>query len=123
MCVIQFSGSIILLDDLMEFIKPHINDETGKAIFHKWFDMLLPVDIAFVEGNLTGVIRFFNESTPIARELALHVDNKEISELLLRTSNECEILIGKSNCKHANIEEIYFFLFRSVSNFNILSQV
>lgn len=105
----------------MEYIKPHISDETGTAIFHKWFDMLLPVDLALVDGNLTSVTRFFDESLPIARELASHVDDEQITVILLHASNECEILIQKLNWKNATIEDVYFFLFRTVSNFIALS--
>lgn len=106
----------------MEFIKPHISDDGGKVIFHKWFDMLLPVDIAFAERNLPGVTRFFNESIPIVRELAAHVDNEQIGVLLLHTSNEYEHLIVKLNSSIASFEEVYFFLFRSTTNFLALSE-
>lgn len=119
---IQFSGSVILLDDIVEYIKPHINNETGGATFQKWLDMLLPVDVAFVESDLAGVIKFFNESIPIVRDLALHVKNQQISVLLLHTSNEWDNLVSKLSSKRANFEEIYFSLFRSTTNFIDLSE-
>lgn len=120
--VIQFSGSIILLDDIVEYIKPHINDEAGSSTFQKWLDMLLPVDVAFVESDLTGVTRFFNESIPIVRDLALHVKSQQFSVLLLHTSNEWDNLVSKLSSKRANFEEIYFSLFRSTTNFIDLSE-
>lgn len=113
----DLSESIILFDDILEYIKPYIHDPIGNVSFHKWFDLLFAIDEAFIERDLTKVTEYLNESLPILRELAFHVKDQQISVLLLHTSNECEDLIEKLYSKHANFKEIYLFLSQTASSF------
>lgn len=108
------------MDNILDYIKPYINDRIGNEAFHKWLDLLLPIDTALIEHNLTGVTGFLNESLPIVRELALHVKSQQVSVLLLHTSNECENLVNKLHLNHANLTDIYHFLARTSTNFYVL---
>lgn len=108
------------MDDILDYVKPYINDQTGNEAFQKWFDLLLPIDTALIERNLTGLTELFNESLPIVRELASHVKNQQIGVLLLHTSNECGNLVNKLHVNRANFTDIYHFLARTSFNFNVL---
>lgn len=105
----------------MEYIKPEISDDSGRSVLLKWLDTLLPVDVALAESDLAGVTKFFKESSPILKDLALHVGNEQISVLLLHTSNEWNNLAIKLSSNRASFEEVYFSLFRSTTNFMDLS--
>lgn len=120
LCKFSFLGSIILLDNILDYVKPYINDRTGNEAFQKWFDLILPIDTAVIERNWTRVTELLNESLPFVRESALHVNNQQVSILLLHTSNECENLVNKLHVNRANFTDIYYFLARSSSNFNAL---
>lgn len=99
-----------------------INSRIVDESFKKLFDLVLPFDIAFNERNLPELTKHLNETMPILRDIALHIKNREISLVLLNTSNECESLINKLQLKRANFDDISVFISRAAANFASLLQ-